>query len=124
VSFALLGNRKGRQRKHREIALQRLSDEEIQALVLDVLHDLNLVRDADQQSQISPDSPIFGEDGQLDSMELVALAMDIEDAFAERGFDISVSDEKAMSSKHSPFRDVSSLVAYLGSLVSAENDGA
>lgn len=104
--------------------MRKLSDEEIQALVLDVLSDLNLVRDADQQSQINPESPIFGEDGQLDSMELVALAMDIEDAFAERGFDISLSDEKAMSSKHSPFRDVSSLVSYLASLVSAENDGA
>ncbi len=121
--FTLLGKKKGRRRKHQEIALKKLSDEEIRALVLDVLHDLNLVREADQQSQISPDSPIFGEDGQLDSMELVALAMDIEDAFAERGFDISVSDEKAMSGKHSPFRDVPSLVAYLGSLVSAANDG-
>lgn len=104
--------------------MQKLSDEEIQAVVLDVLHDLNLVREADQQLQISPESPIFGSDGQLDSMELVALAMDIEDAFAERGIDISVSDEKAMSDKHSPFRDVPSLVAYLRDLVSADNDGA
>ncbi len=107
----------------REVALPKLSEEEIQTVVLDVLHELNLVREADQQRQLSPESPLFGPDGQLDSMELVALAMDIEDAFAERGIDISVSDEKAVSAKRSPFRDVSSLVAYLRDLVSADNDG-
>lgn len=93
-------------------------------MVLDVMHELNLAREADQQLQVRPESPIFGSDGPLDSLELVALAMDIEDAFAERGFDISLSDEKAMSKRHSPFRDISSLVAYLQDLLSAENDGS
>jgi acyl carrier protein len=103
--------------------LEKLSDEEIRAVVLDVMHELNLAREADQQLQVRPESPIFGSDGPLDSLELVALAMDIEDAFAERGFDISLSDEKAMSQRHSPFRDISSL-AYLQDLLSAENDGS
>ena len=101
--------------------MNKLSDEEIQAVVLEVLHDANLVRAVDQQLQINPKSPIFGSDGQLDSMELVVFAIDIEDAFAERGIEISLSDERAMSDKNSPFRDVPSLVAYLKDLVCANH---
>ncbi len=104
--------------------MNKLSDEEIRTLVLDVMRELNLAREADQQLQVSPDATIFGSDSPLDSLELVALAMDLEDAFAERGFDISLSDEKAMSQHQSPFRDVSSLVLYLRDSIAAENHGS
>jgi acyl carrier protein len=100
-----------------------MSDEEIRTIVMEVLHDLSLVRQSDQPSQFNPEAPIFGSQGQLDSMELVAMAMDIEDAFAERGIDISLSDERVMSRQQSPFRDVASLVAYLRELISAGEDG-
>ncbi len=102
--------------------MNKLSDEEIEAVVLDVLRELNLFRDAEQQLELRLDAPLFGGDGPLDSLGLVALAMDIEDAFAELGMDISLSDERAMSQQQSPFRDVSSLVAYSRDLVSAQND--
>lgn len=104
--------------------MNSLSDEEIRALILEVLHDLNLARDDDQQLQVNPEAPIFGSESPLESLELVALAMDLEDAFAERGFDISLSDEKAISRQQSPFRDVSSLVAYLRDLISEHSDGS
>ena len=105
-----------------KLTMNKLTDEEIRSLVLDAMRDLNITRDADEQVPLDSESPIYGQDGPLDSLELVALAMDIEDAVAERGFDISLSDEKAMSQQHSPFRDVSSLVAYVRELLAGEND--
>lgn len=102
--------------------MNKLSDEEIRALVLEAMQDLNLARDADEQFSVRPDSPIFGADSPLDSLELVAFAMDLEDAFAERGIDISLSDEKVMSRHHSPFRDVSSLVDFLRELIPTQDD--
>jgi hypothetical protein len=46
-------------------------------------------------------------------MGLVALIIDIEEALAEAGFDIILTNERAMSRTRSPFRDVPSLVAYI-----------
>ncbi|NBB77892.1 MAG: hypothetical protein GVY36_00335 [Verrucomicrobia bacterium] len=58
----------------------------------------------------SPESTLYGENGALDSMALVNLIADIEDALAERyGLSIALADEKAMSAKNSPYRSVSSL---------------
>lgn len=57
-----------------------------------------------------PDSPLYGTDGSLDSMALVNLLADVEDALSEH-YDISIAlaDEKAMSARNSPYRSVSSL---------------
>ncbi len=91
---------------------------EIEKIVLDAMVNLNLSREPDEQIEVSPASKLFGREGPLDSMALVALLVDIEDAMAEKGFDIALMDEKAMSQKKSPFRDVPSLVDYLTTLVS------
>lgn len=56
------------------------------------------------------DSPLYGEDGPLDSMGLVNLIADIEEAVAEQfESSITLADEKAMSARNSPFRTVESL---------------
>jgi acyl carrier protein len=54
---------------------------------------------------------LYGTDAPLDSMALVNLIADIEEALAEK-FDVAIAlaDEKAMSVRNSPFRDVNSLV--------------
>ncbi len=95
-----------------------MNEAEIEKLVLDAMVNLNLSREPDEQIEVSPESKLFGREGPLDSMALVALLVDIEDAMAEKGFDIALMDEKAMSQKKSPFRDVPSLVDYLTTLVS------
>ena len=57
-----------------------------------------------------PQTALYGEGGSLDSMSLVNLIADIEEALAEK-FDASIAlaDEKAMSAKSSPYRNVASL---------------
>jgi acyl carrier protein len=86
---------------------------QIQRIILDALCMANQAREDNQQLTVSPDAPLFGNDGQLDSMGLVALIIDIEEALGEAGYNIILTNERAMSRAQSPFKDVPSLVAYI-----------
>ena len=90
---------------------------DIEAIILKALTDTNKVRDADHQVEVSPTATIFGPGSPLDSLGLVAFLMDVEDALADAGYPITLSDARAMSQSRSPFRDVPSLTSYIGTLV-------
>jgi hypothetical protein len=92
------------------------SHEAILAVVLEAMRNANLARDPATQLQVSPDAPIFGPGSPLDSLGLVALLFDIEEGLAGLGYQVLLSDERAMSQKRSPFRSVPALVEYVGSL--------
>ena len=92
----------------------------IEQVVLDALRNANLARDPSVQLVAAPGAPIFGPDSPLDSLGLVALLLDIEDALSDRGFPVVLSDERAVSQKRSPFRSVTTLVDYIGSLLQTE----
>ena len=86
---------------------------EIQELVLGAVQNVNLARRPELQLEVSPDAPIFGSDSPLDSLGLVSLLIDIEEALQCRGYDVTLSDARAMSRTRSPFRSVPALVAYI-----------
>ena len=92
----------------------------VEEIVLDALRNANLARDASAQLVVAPGAPIFGPDSPLDSLGLVALLLDVEDALQDRGFPVVLSDERAVSQKRSPFRTVTTLVDYVGSLLQPE----
>ena len=83
---------------------------EIEALILESVRQLAKDFELDALKNPSADTPLYGNGGALDSMALVNLIADIEDALAEQ-YDVSITlaDEKAMSAKNSPYRSVSSL---------------
>jgi acyl carrier protein len=89
----------------------------IQNLVFDALTLTNQSREKDMQIPTSKNTVLFADNGWLDSMGLVALLIDVEDMFQDQGITISLSDERAMSSSHSPFRDVTSLANYIFTLL-------
>ncbi|MFT6920657.1 MAG: acyl carrier protein [Cognaticolwellia sp.] len=89
-------------------------------IVIQALELSNQSRSDDTQIPLSDTSILFGQNGHLDSMALVALLMDIEDAFQEQGIDISLSDEKAMSLSRSPFKDIPSITQYVHDVVAAQ----
>jgi D-alanine--poly(phosphoribitol) ligase subunit 2 len=61
-----------------------------------------------------------GPDG-LDSISLVALISLIEDSVETKlGFSITLANEKAMSMRNSPFRNVGVLTVYICELINAE----
>ena len=86
---------------------------EIQHLVLRAIEQVNMARRPEARLTVSEDAAIFGDGSPLDSLGLVALLIDIEEALQERGLPVTLSDARAMSQSRSPFRSVPALVAFI-----------
>ncbi|EAH7187495.1 hypothetical protein [Campylobacter lari] len=57
---------------------------------------------------------IYGINGNLDSLALVSLVSDLEELLSEEfNKEIVLADEKMMSARNSPFKDVESLTDYI-----------
>ena len=82
----------------------------IEVLILESVKMLAEDFELDALKAPTTETALYGQGGALDSMALVNLIADIEEALAEQ-FDASIAlaDEKAMSAKNSPYRSVSSL---------------
>jgi hypothetical protein len=92
----------------------------IQQIVLEALRAANATRNPSDQLEVSGEAPLFGPDSSLDSMGLVVLLIDIEEALHAAGVDVTLSDEKAVSRTRSPFRSVPALVVYISGLLAAK----
>ena len=90
---------------------------EIQQIIFDALELANNARQEDEQIPVSNDTELYGSDGHLDSMGLVAFLIDIEESLLDRDMQITLSDERAMSQSRSPFKNVQSLTDYIDILV-------
>lgn len=91
-----------------------MTPQQIEALVLRSIEQVNMTRVPEAQLQVAPDAPLFGEGSPLDSLGLVSLLIDIEQALEDQGVQLVLSDERAMSQARSPFRSVPALVDYIG----------
>ena len=87
------------------------TSEEVEVLVIESVRLLAEDFDLIALKQPSAESALYGNDGVLDSMALVNLLADVEDAVSEQ-FDVAIAlaDEKAMSARNSPFLNVKTLV--------------
>lgn len=84
-------------------------DEKIKAIVIGVVRDL-----CDDDEEINNDTVLLGAGGILDSVGLVSLVVDVEEAVNDEfGTDLTLADIRAMSQKNSPFRTVGSLTKYI-----------
>lgn len=74
----------------------------------------NELREPDAQIACAEDTVLFGAAGALDSLGLVSLLMDVEEAISTRsGSPLALADEHAMSQRRNPFRTVGSLADYV-----------
>tara|TARA_B100000780_G_C21050269_1_gene421762 strand:+ start:643 stop:933 length:291 start_codon:yes stop_codon:yes gene_type:complete len=90
----------------------------IQEIIIDVVNELN--EELEKECLINPseDTKLYGGNGSLDSMALVTLIADLEERISdELDVDIILADEKAMSQKTSPFRNVGTLTKYIQKLL-------
>lgn len=72
-----------------------------------------------EAAQFTPSSDLFGGDSPLDSMDLVALVVDLEEQIRDVfGKEITLADERAMSQEVNPFSKVESLTRYIHLLLS------
>lgn len=78
----------------------------------------------EMQLEKSPDTVLFGEGSRLDSLGLVNVIIAIEQK-VEEDFEtpVSLTDERAMSQKNSPFRTVRTLADYIFLLLQEGQNG-
>lgn len=65
----------------------------------------------DKTLQINGDTPLLGDGGVLDSMNLVQLCLALEDMASEIGFEFDWTSDVAMSKSRSMFRTAGSIAA-------------
>ena len=89
-----------------------------------VIDDKNEELPENQQLDKSLETPLFGEKSKLDSLGLVNVIVATEQKI-EEDFEalISLTDERAMSQKNSPFRTVGTLVEYVAALLQEAKNG-
>lgn len=74
----------------------------------------NALRPPDQQLACDEMTALYGPEGGLDSLGLVSLILDVEEAVnAQAGTSLVLADERAMSQRHNPFRHVRSLADFV-----------
>lgn len=90
----------------------------VEGIVLDALETINEERGADDQLVVSPHTRLFGADAELDSLALVSVIVDVEEAVSKAaGRTIALTDDRAMSREISPFTDVQALTGYVVELL-------
>ncbi len=96
-----------------------MTQQQVLDVVISAIGSLNMARTPDKRLETTVTAVIFGEGSPLDSLGLVALLIDVEDALSEHGVELNLSDAHAMSLTRSPFRSVGTLAAYISDRLEA-----
>lgn len=70
----------------------------------------------DDSVAVSNDTVLLGSDAVVDSMGLVNLIVDIEGELSDNDLEVTLTSEKAMSQRNSPFKTVDTLTNYIKEL--------
>ncbi len=93
--------------------------EEIFSIIISSIQEFNESMENKIQISNGRATPLFGKDGVLDSLELVNLIVQIEENIAEKfNKPITLTSEKAISRKVSPFLTVGTLADYIEEILS------
>ena len=72
----------------------------------------------------SPDAPLYGKSGKLESLDFVTFIMEVEEKVrAEFGIDVMVTDDHLLSKEKSPFSTLGTLTEYLEGVVEKGVEG-
>ncbi|MGH2305370.1 hypothetical protein [Campylobacter taeniopygiae] len=92
--------------------------EKIQNIVINSLKNLADELENDNLKKPNLETPIYGQNGNLDSLALVSFISDLEEILSnEFGKDLVLANEKAMSFRNSPFKDAYTLSLYIEDLL-------
>jgi acyl carrier protein len=90
-------------------------------IVQNALEVLNEELEDSEKIVMSNNTILFGIDAIIDSLQLVSLVVDIETTLnCEHGYDISLTDDRAMTREKSPFNDVNALAEYIAEITKEE----
>lgn len=92
--------------------------EKITNIIYETLKELNEELENEAFENPNQKTKLYGSNGSMDSLALVSFITDLEEKISDK-FDkeIVLADEKAMSAKTSPFRNIESLTSYIKSLL-------
>lgn len=92
--------------------------EKIQNIIIQALKNLAQELESPELENANLQTKIYGSEGNLDSLALVSFITDIEEMVdSEFNVNITLADEKAMSSRNSPFKNVETLAQYIQNLL-------
>jgi acyl carrier protein len=90
------------------------TEQETFRLVCLAIDELNGELPPERRLEKSPETPLFGRDGRLDSLGLVRLIVAVEQVVEDEvSVSVTLADEKALSQRSSPFRTAGALSAYV-----------
>ena len=90
----------------------------IEKIIIEVLNEINEELENENLNNPTSETKLYGGSGALDSLALVSLITDLEERISDEfEKDIILADEKAMSQKTSPFRNVETLTNYIQKLL-------
>ena len=96
----------------------------IKNIIINSLTSLDSVDDQAQTEIASMDEafPLFGSDARLDSLDLVSVITDLEEALSDQlDYFLSLTDDAALSREISPFDTIGTLLDYCEELSGARN---
>ena len=97
-----------------------MNKEKIFKIIMDTIDDY--LEQLDLEIKADKNTVIFGKESALDSMGLVNIIIDIESRFLDEDIEISLTSEKAMSRRNSPFRTVNTLADYITEQIEENNE--
>jgi acyl carrier protein len=98
--------------------MNKINREKISQLVFNSIKKYQIEYDQNIDLSEGEQTRLFGGNGQLDSLGLVSLVVNIEeDIETEFGMSLILADEKAMSRRTSPFSRIGNLIDYINELV-------
>ena len=96
---------------------------EIVEIVLNQVRSLVETLPESQKFDVTEQTVLFGRDSNIDSLSLVSVIVDLEMLFSDdHGFDISLTDDRAMTREISPFDSVTSLVDYIFEIINEKQN--
>ena len=83
-------------------------------IISEAINELNEELEYEELENVTADTPIFGGETGIDSLSLVSLVVEVESNVNE-AFDanVTLADEKAMSSRNSPYRNVAAFTDFV-----------
>ena len=90
----------------------------IEKIIVDSLIELNEELENEDLNNPTKNTKLYGKNGVLDSLALVSFITDLEERISDEfDKDIVLADEKVMSQRTSPFRNVEALTIYIQKLI-------
>lgn len=97
------------------------NQERITTAVYGAVDELNSQLPKGAQIEKSPDAPLYGAGGKLESLDFVTFIMEVEERIkTEFNLDITIADENLLSKEKSPFSNLRTLIEYLEEVLKQE----